>query len=225
MSTAAYIRWLVGLLGIIVFLVIITCVACPHRPLCESSPLPAPVTVSPFPDLSIFFLASGFALFIALLGWSDQIRGMTQDTQELEAEFLDLTKIKKIEFLQVIRPVTPTDQLEALTAIWTSGRLKAVPAIEVLGLFNEWNSILQRVEQTSRLKYNLTFVLTLCLLGSGLLSLVFGLVGICSTNAVVQLLLLFPSVSLIGVLLVIIIRANSHEQDFRALLQSISDRI
>ena len=149
---------------------------------------------------------------------------MTQDSRDLETQFLELTGLSKIDFQGVVRPSTPEDQLQALTAIWTSGKLASVPKAEVLGMFQKWNTIIQRVDRTSILKYRLTLALTFWLLGAGLLSMFFRLLNL-SDNVALQLLLLLPSVSLVGILLAVIIRANLHERDFRSLLASILDRI
>ncbi len=49
-----------------------------------------------------FFLASGFALLIVLLGWASQITSKSKETKELEAGFLAKAKLKRDKYKKMI---------------------------------------------------------------------------------------------------------------------------
>ena len=67
--------------------------------------------------MPLFLFASALGLFVALLGWSDQIRGINKDTKELEARFLAETGSEKRDFLCVVKPKLPGEQLAALAKL------------------------------------------------------------------------------------------------------------
>jgi hypothetical protein len=182
-----------------------------------------------FSQLTLFLFASGLALFIALLGWSDQIRGIDNDTKELEQRFLEKTQIERRDFLQIVKSESPNDQFRALTRLLTDGKIQNKDEAEVLKDFaTEWNSQWSAIERLSNWKYNLTIVLTFVLFGTGIISLF--------TTPANQLPLYFTSVRtetvlillpmiLIGLLLIIIICSAKQEKALRFLLNSMSDKV
>lgn len=60
-----------------------------------------------FAEPTLFLFGGGVALFVALLGWSDEIRGINKDTLDLEQKFLKATKIDRQIFSSVVKPVLP----------------------------------------------------------------------------------------------------------------------
>ena len=126
-----------------------------------------------FSQLALFLFASGLAVFVALLGWSDQIRGIDKETRELENRFLEKTGIEKRDFLRVVKPESADQQLEALTEIVNAGRLKTKAAVDFLRAFTKRTerSPWSQIERLSVWKYNLTIALTIALFVSGIVSL------------------------------------------------------
>jgi hypothetical protein len=169
------------------------------------------------------------ALFIALLGWSDQIRGFDNDTKELEQRFLGKTRIKKRDFLDIVRPKSPDDQLAAFARVDSEGRVDNEETIEVLRTFAEklhqpWS----RVERLSSWKYKLTIALTIILFLTGIISLFTNpaqQVPLHVVSVRSEVIILILPVLLIGLLLVIIIRSARWERDVRSILQSMADKV
>src|SRR2546429_3791385 len=139
---------------------------------CTPASSPSAGPKESFSQLTLFLFASGLALFIALLGWSDQIRGFDNDTKELEQRFLKKTGIKKRDFLDIIKPKSADDQLFALTRAESEGRIEKEEMIEVLRTFAmDLNRLWSQVERLSSWKYNLTIALTITLFVTGIASL------------------------------------------------------
>jgi hypothetical protein len=180
-----------------------------------------------FSQLTLFLFASGLALFIALLGWSDQIRGIDQDTRELEQRFLMETGINKRNFLDIVKPESPDDQLVALTQAVNDGQITTKVSVEVLRSFTTYVSQWARLEGLSALKYNMTIALTIALFAAGTASLF--------TNPTqhiqlvisfrVEMIVLVLPMTLIGLLLIIIIWSAREEKALRSLLNAMSDRV
>lgn len=180
-----------------------------------------------FSQLTLFLFASGLGLFIALLGWSDQIRGIDRDTRELEERFLKKTGIDRRDFLDVVKPESAEDQLQVLTEIVQDGRLKTTAAAEVLRTFaTTWNTQWASIEKLSEWKYKLTIVLTLLLFATGIASLFTTptqKVPVVSVRA--EMVLIILPMMLIGLLLIIIICSARQEKALRTLLNSMSDMV
>jgi len=181
-----------------------------------------------FSEFTLFLFASALALFVALLGWSDQIRGIDKDTKELEARFLAETGIEKRDFLCVVKPKLAGEQLAALTKLMASGKMQSHVKVDLLSAFKAWNKEWSRLERLSVWKYNLTVVLTLALFLAGTLSLFThpsDQVRLFLFNARTEMLVLALPMSLIVVLLGIIIYGSRRESALRALLESMADRV
>ncbi len=165
---------------------------------------------------------------MALLGWSDQIRGINQDTRELEERFLKTTKIEKRDFLSVVKPANPNDQLEALAQILASAKLQNVGHVEVLEIFNTWHSQWTRLETLSAWKYGLALTLTFTMFIAGLSSLFVNPqmeidLSIFHVRAVFLILVL--PVAGILVILVLIAVVNNKTMYFQKLLNSLSEKV
>jgi hypothetical protein len=179
-----------------------------------------------FSELTLFLFASGLAILIALLGWSDQIRGIDKDTKELEDHFLEDTGINKQDFLSIVKSQSPDEQLEALTQV--AEKLETGDMVVLLQTFKEWNKQWSRLERLSLWKYDLMVALTLVLFIAGIASL------FTTPSQSIQLyfmtirsemiVLLLPMI-IIGSLLAIIICSAKLEKRLRALLSSIADMV
>jgi hypothetical protein len=182
-----------------------------------------------FSQLTLFLFGSGLALFIALLGWSDQIRGFDNYTKELEQRFLDKTGIKKRDFLDIVRPKSPDEQLDAFARVDGEGRVNNPETIEVLRTFSEkLQQLWSRVERLSNWKYKLTIALTIILFLTGIISLFTNptqQIPLYVVSVRSEMIILILPVLLIGLLLVIIIRSARWERDVRSILQSMADKV
>jgi hypothetical protein len=196
---------------------------------CITANVPPTEPKDSFSQLALFLFASGLGLFIALLGWSDQIRGIDKDTKELEDRFLKKTRMKKHDFLKVTKSESPYDQFVALTQNVSAGKIKSEEDAQVLSDFAiELRSQWAAIERLSTLKYYLTIALTIGLFVAGVLSLFttpahrtpLYVVSVRSEMALVVV-----PVMLIGLLLVIIIYGSRQEKALRSLLNSISDKV
>ena len=176
-----------------------------------------------FSELTLFLLASGVALLIALLAWSDQIRGINQDIRELEKRFLAGTGIEKRTFLRIVRPESPDDRGEAIIELISAGRIKNKDSAEVLQIFTKWNKEWSRIESLSAWKYNMTIALTITLFVAGVASLF--ITSGQSAQGTVEKLILIPPAALVALILVIIICIAKRENGLRSLLKSVSDMV
>ena|SRR6266404_4083668 len=191
------------------------------------TPTSAGMEKESFSQLTLFLLASGLALFIALLGWSDQIRGIDQDTRDLEQRFLKKTSINKRNFLDIVKSKSPDDRLIALTQAVNDGKITTKVSVEVLQAFTTYVSQWSRLERLSALKYNMTIALTIALFVAGTASLFTNptqQIQIVISFRVEMIILILP-MTLIGLLLILIICSARQEKALRSLLNSMSDRV
>lgn len=181
-----------------------------------------------FSELTLFLFASGVALFVALAGWSDQIRGIDKDTRELERTFLAGTGVSKKSFLSVVKAASPDDELTALTAVMAGGTLQNVDSIRLLGIFKNWHKDWKHLESVADVKYTLTVALTFSFFLSGLISLFtsprqqFVVRGFVVRD---ELLLLLCPVILMTVILGIVIYSGFKEKALRSLLTKMTDMV
>lgn len=188
---------------------------------------PATEPKESFSQLTLFLFASGLGLFIALLGWSDQIRGIDKDTKDLEERFLKETQINKGHFVDIIKPESPDDQLVALTQAVNDGKLTTTVSVKVLQAFSDYVIKWTSLERLSDWKYNITVALTIALFAAGTASLF-----TTPTQRIqifvpirVELIILILPMTLIGLLLIIIICSSRKEKELRSLLNSMSDMV
>lgn len=180
-----------------------------------------------FSQLTLFLFASGLGLFIALLGWSDQIRGIDKDTRDLEERFLKKTKINKGNFVEIVKPESPDDQLVALTQAVSDGKLTSMVSVKVLHAFADYIVKWSSLERLSNWKYNITVTLTFALFVSGTASLFTTPTQRLQVLIAVriELILLLLPMTLIGLLLFIIVCSARKEKELRSLLNSMSDMV
>jgi len=181
-----------------------------------------------FSGLTLFLFASALGLFVALLGWSDQIRGINKDTKELEARFLAETGIEKRDFLCVVKPKLPGEQLAALAKLMNSGSIQSHVKVDLLSAFKAWNKEWSQLERLSVRKYNLAVALTMAFFLAGIISLFThpgGQVRLHFFSVRSEMLVLTLPMVFVVVLLGIIIYGSRRENALRALLDSIADKV
>jgi hypothetical protein len=181
-----------------------------------------------FSELTLFLFGSGLALFVALLGWSEQIRGINKDTRAMEKTFLEATKINRRDFLSVVKSKSPDDQLVALTAILASGKATTVASVEVLQIFKTWHRKWTTLERLSAWKYRLSVILTYTLFAAGNLSLFVSphteLSLLHFRARVILLILVIPMAGFLTILTIIAV-ANYKESNFHELLNLLSEKV
>lgn len=121
-------------------------------------------------DTTVFLFGSGFAIFIALLGWSEQIRGLRRETYQLQSEFLKTHGLRKADLLRAIRAQTADEQLRAFTAIMLTNKLSA-SAVQLLPVLRRWDTQNTRLERLQTWKYWLTVALAFVFFAAGVSSL------------------------------------------------------
>lgn len=203
-------------------------------PLCGTSPAattPAPLQqgeTSEGSDIALFLIGSGFALFIALLAWSEQIQSMKKDTRDLEAKFLSSTALDKFAFLSLMKSTNPDDQFDALSELLISAKLRHAFDVEALGLFRRWHTQSQDLEHLYLWKYRLTVLLTTFLFLAG--SLTWTLTAAYSMrigrfDVHLETFFAGSAVLLVLLVLVIVLLINQRERRFHELLTSISEKV
>lgn len=175
-------------------------------------------TASVDSNFAFFLFASGFGLFLALLAWGDQIRGMTRETRELERDFLQKHKLTREQFKRALGASSPTERLHGLAEIMHSGKLKTVSEIEALGDFEEWLSLSDGLRRLHSQKYWLALALAVSLFLAGGLSTFLGTtsIGGVMTLVIVPLLLL-------AYLLVLVVRIGHSDAKFSRILKTLSE--
>lgn len=203
----------------------------PPQPAASIPPSSTPVEATggeTFSQLTLFLFGSGLALFVALLGWSDQIRGINRDTKDLASKFMEKTKIRRQDFLSAVKPTSPDEQLIALTALMVSRKLTTVPDVELLSKFKQWNEQWGSLERLSSRKYDLTMALTISLFLAGAASLftkASSRLHIRNLSARLEVLLLIVPLLIVAALICILILASGRERLFKKLLNEIEDEV
>jgi hypothetical protein len=203
------------------------------KPDCKPSPAspfltPGEPPKESFSELTLFLFASALGLFIALLGWSDQIRGINRDTKELEARFLIETGIDRRDFLSVVRPKVQGEQLAALTNLLRTGRIQSKTKVDLLPAFKSWHCEWSKLERVSGLKYGLSIALTIAFFLAGLASLFThpaDRVRLHHFAVRSEMLVLTLPLALVAILIGIIIYESKRERTLRAYLDSLADEL
>ena len=179
---------------------------------------PSPSVTSPtredFSQLTVLLLASAVALFIALLAWSDQIKGIDKDIRDLETKFQDRTGIERQVFVRIVEPISADDRGAALLEVMTNNRIQVKVQADVLKICTRWHKQWKSITALSAWKYYLTIGLTFTLFVCGAISVFMS----------TMLLLAFPAV-LVASLFVILICIAERERSLRSLLKSVSDKV
>jgi hypothetical protein len=160
-------------------------------------------------DISNILLGTGFALFIALLAWGDQIRKPRKDVAELEESFRKEFDLKKKVFNPLLRTSDDKsndspkysffEQTKAMVGVIGNKKLKG-ENVKLLSRFKELNVIRNDLEK----KYNYRYLLTLYFL---IVLFVLGIASLFTSNVTITLSRVIVDISYIylGIVIVFII--------------------
>lgn len=187
-------------------------------------------------EITLFLIGSGMALFIALLGWSYQIRHPQKEVQELEEEFRRKWRLKRKELKPILKAgkiyerdvqLSFFEEIKAIAGVMS--KVKDRRDIKLIGTFKKSKVLIERLEHLYDTKYKLTILLTALLLGAGFLSFFVGSAPLTldfksyvldtQWNTVFFIL---PFL-LILFILVEIIKINKVEEDFKKTIKEITD--
>jgi len=179
--------------------------------------------------LATFFLATAVALFIALLGWGDQIRTPQKESKQLEKEFMEKHGIDWEDLRYIIRKgekVTPGKKMMALTNLMKKRKLKTKGIAEHSDCLKELDIAKVNIEKINLSKYNLTVYLTILFFIFGIISII---LNIFFGGLNIEYLFDFAFI-LIAIIIVILIcrkilQANKEDEKFRGLIKKISDEV
>lgn len=174
---------------------------------------PAETREPRFSDLTLFLLGSGFAIFVALLGWSDQIRGLAKETRELQSEFLRRHGLSRVELQPVLEAATPEEQLQCFTRLMP--RLSSASGVRLLPLLRDWHRQAKFLEKIQSWKYYLTVGLSFAFFCTG---------GLAAFQVSEVWLILIPA-TLIFFLFCLILAANVAEQALHQTLNKMTEHL
>lgn len=157
-------------------------------------------------------------MFIALLAWSDQIRGLTREVRSLEQDFLTRNAISREEFKKVLKGPRPRDRIHALTKLSTSAKFKSAADVDAIGQFARWLKVSRRVRMLSLCKYWCTVALTISLFLSGGAAALVGPGG-----GVLLILLVAGSVALLTAAIALLVWVRVDEDRLADLLTAIEE--
>lgn len=115
-------------------------------------------------------LAGGFALLIALVGWSDQIRGTHERIWQKETAFLETYETNWYHLRKLIRPMEnsrPEEQLRAILHLLKKGVGKKLEDTTLLTELKQINSCRDRLRNYLQLRYWLVFWTSIQMLFAG----------------------------------------------------------
>lgn len=184
----------------------------------------APPPVSGPGDLSLLLLGSGFALYVALLAWSDQIQSLRRDTRELQSKFVTATKIDGHRFIDFLETKDPDRQIELLNVLLQSAELNKPANAEVVGQFLRWDAASTELARLSLWKYRLTVCLTLYLLVAGVIGVVTSLLH-WPLSPEADMWLAAGAALLIFLGVGVVIHWNARERAFHDLVGAISAKV
>jgi len=180
-------------------------------------------------EITIFLLGSGVALFIALLGWSDQIRTPQKETKQLERQFMKKRKITWENLRAMIRSSTPAQKIKSYMNLMRAGKMKHKDINQQIKLLEDLNESKEALEKINIDKYNYTVYLTISCFLFGILSYLFHF-KLWKLSEYLSILDSDSVFVLIPIILIIIVcfkilNANKEDQKFRNLIKQIDDEI
>lgn len=179
--------------------------------------------------ITTFLLGSAVALFIALLGWSEQIRAPHRESKELEKEFMGEKGITWLDLKEIIRASTPSKRIKAYMNLMKAGKMKQSDINKQIELLKNLHESKESLEEILINKYNLTIYLTISCFIFGVLSYVlpFNIPKITDKIPVINsdLLYLIIPFTLFLVICVKILQANKKEINFTNYIKNISDEM
>jgi hypothetical protein len=173
-----------------------------------------------------FLFAGGLAFLLALLGWSDQIRGAQEQTREQERAFLNAYQVSWADVRPLIRPSeqhSPEKQLAALLRILGSSILRQDEGADLLTKFQGLDDCRSRLEERLAIRYWLIFSTATTMLTGGLLLTLPADDSLNAAGEPLSIGALFVWLALVAVILIYTILIARDEVTFRHELGSIED--
>ena len=179
--------------------------------------------------IASFFLGIGITLFIALLGWSDQIRTPQKESKQLEKEFMERHGIDWEDLRYLVREgnkVTPTKRVKSLMSLMEKRQLESNGIVNHFDVLKNIDKSKEKIEKINMLKYEHTIYLTI-------LSFVFG-IGSMITNLVFRGALIEYVVDIIFIVVVVMfvfsicskmLIVNKEDEFFRKSIKMVSDEV
>lgn len=163
-------------------------------------------------DLVLFFLGSGFGLFVALLGWSDQIRGLTRNVRELERETHKRHPLTREDLKQLRNTNDANERLVILAQLFLDRKFSNPNTARLIPLFDKCETLLPRLDRLSEGKYRLTVALAVVLFLAG---------AAAAAMPSISSWLLLPPTLLVIAIFVLIIVGNARERQVHAVLTEL----
>ena len=174
-----------------------------------------------------FLIGTGIALLMALLAWSDSIRGWHKETLEAEKKFYDERNIKGIQIKSLLRSNSvASEKLVMLASLLNSNAITENTDIDFINRFNHLDTMRNRLSRCYSVKYIMVILLAFFFIVSGFINLFL------DDSAIINLFgLLLPadyiliSVCILSSLLVLIFSVflDNFERDFRDTLAKIEE--
>lgn len=125
-----------------------------------------------------FLLGGAIAFLLALLGWSDQIRGIQEKTRQHEREFLRAyrAKLSWRDLRAIVRPSeesTPEERLLGVLRLLNKGGLQDGSHVSLLREFEALDRIREELEKAYTIRYWAISATVLEMLAAGSLSVYF----------------------------------------------------
>ncbi len=129
-------------------------------------------------DISTLFLGSGFALFIAMLAWGNQIRLPREEIRNLEEKCRSKFKLKKNDIEGILDKKEPytkyqnisyRERIKILIHAVDEGKIKKPEQIEALKTLNKNHETCKKMKRLYNIRFNLSVVLLLLFFIFGLL--------------------------------------------------------
>jgi hypothetical protein len=159
-------------------------------------------------DLPLFLLGSGFALFIGLLAWADQIRGVTKDTHDVLERYLQRVKVPYDLFKEYQR-AKPENQLMVFMKIARAADFQTGEDVKAVERFNKWISLLDRLTSMVRRKFWVSLFLMVSLMVSGAAAALFT-----DRSALSVCLILLAPATLFAFVVVLMFQIGRDEDEF-----------
>jgi hypothetical protein len=184
-------------------------------------------------EFDVFLLGAGMALFIALLGWSDQFRLPQKETRRIEKIFMEKLRLKTSELIPIMRGAVKEmksgeqdsflAEIKAMAKILVEKKVKNKYDINLVNDFKNIEKQASELYKFYNYKYLSTIFLTVVFFISGISSSFFGTVTIYELTVNI-ISFLIPMV-LITVIITLLLKINGMETKFRNGVKILAENI
>jgi hypothetical protein len=187
-------------------------------------------------ELPLFLFAGGLALFVALMGWSDQIRNPQRDVRELEIEFRKKTNIKNKDLNPIIKnfyqdkeniDASFFGEIKSITKLLVGGKLKGEENVKLLENFKTANGYVDKMEGLYRWKYRGVIFLTFLFFVGGMVLLLLPTYAISLECVSIDYSIILVSIPVIVIFILIFfaIRVSVLEDKFKSILKELLNNL